>query len=188
MIKNAVRLPAVRYEEYVGAFRSLAASGRLSPIWASVADAAVCPAELPAAEVVSPGLALFAAPSPLASQPAVPPGDPERFSLPWEELCEHASGLGEIERRCLEILLTRALRPAEALLTYPLERLFSAAELAVLPPPFREASPVPAPRVTLPPDRGAHYQGYVCVILKLTRLCNLRCVYCHDWRSGPDQS
>ena len=25
------------------------------------------------------------------------------------------------------------------------------------------------------------------LIIKATRLCNLRCAYCHDWRSGPDQ-
>jgi uncharacterized protein len=25
------------------------------------------------------------------------------------------------------------------------------------------------------------------IIMKATRLCNLRCVYCHSWRSGPNQ-
>jgi uncharacterized protein len=30
--------------------------------------------------------------------------------------------------------------------------------------------------------------SYVSLILKPTRLCNLRCVYCHDWRSGPNQT
>ena len=24
------------------------------------------------------------------------------------------------------------------------------------------------------------------VIMKATRLCNLRCTYCHSWRSGPE--
>jgi uncharacterized protein len=28
---------------------------------------------------------------------------------------------------------------------------------------------------------------FVTLILKGTRLCNLRCSYCHDWRSGKDQ-
>ena len=32
------------------------------------------------------------------------------------------------------------------------------------------------------------YESYICVIAKFTRLCNLRCVYCHDWRSGPGQT
>lgn len=26
------------------------------------------------------------------------------------------------------------------------------------------------------------------VIAKSTRLCNLRCTYCHSWRAGPDQT
>jgi uncharacterized protein len=28
----------------------------------------------------------------------------------------------------------------------------------------------------------------VTLIIKGTRLCNLRCTYCHDWRQGPDQT
>jgi uncharacterized protein len=28
----------------------------------------------------------------------------------------------------------------------------------------------------------------LALIVKATRLCNLRCAYCHDWRSGPDQT
>src|SRR5262245_24331312 len=30
--------------------------------------------------------------------------------------------------------------------------------------------------------------GFVSLIVKGTRLCNLRCTYCHDWRSGQDQT
>ena len=30
--------------------------------------------------------------------------------------------------------------------------------------------------------------GYVSLIVKATRLCNLRCNYCHDWRDGPNQT
>jgi uncharacterized protein len=33
--------------------------------------------------------------------------------------------------------------------------------------------------------RMSAYPGYLCVILKVTRLCNLRCVYCHDWSDAP---
>jgi uncharacterized protein len=29
---------------------------------------------------------------------------------------------------------------------------------------------------------------YLGLIVKATRLCNLRCTYCHDWRSGPNQT
>ncbi len=30
--------------------------------------------------------------------------------------------------------------------------------------------------------------GHLGLIVKATRLCNLRCAYCHDWRTGPDQT
>ena len=30
--------------------------------------------------------------------------------------------------------------------------------------------------------------GYIGLIAKATRSCNLRCTYCHDWKSGPDQA
>jgi uncharacterized protein len=30
--------------------------------------------------------------------------------------------------------------------------------------------------------------GSLSLIVKATRLCNLRCTYCHDWRTGPDQT
>jgi uncharacterized protein len=30
--------------------------------------------------------------------------------------------------------------------------------------------------------------GHAGLIIKGTRLCNLRCAYCHDWRAGRDQS
>jgi uncharacterized protein len=30
--------------------------------------------------------------------------------------------------------------------------------------------------------------GYLSLIVKATRLCNLRCTYCHDWRAGPNQT
>lgn len=73
-------------------------------------------------------------------------------------------------------------------LSEPLERLFSPEEAAVLRSLRQERPAVFPPRVSIGPGRAASYRGYVCVIAKLTRLCNLRCVYCHDWRSGPNQS
>jgi uncharacterized protein len=30
--------------------------------------------------------------------------------------------------------------------------------------------------------------SHLGLIVKATRLCNLRCSYCHDWRKGPDQT
>ena len=29
---------------------------------------------------------------------------------------------------------------------------------------------------------------HAALIIKATRLCNLRCTYCTDWRDGPDQT
>lgn len=69
-----------------------------------------------------------------------------------------------------------------------LERLFSAEEATVLRSLQQDWPAVLPPRVGIGPGRAASYRGYACVIAKLTRLCNLRCVYCHDWRSGPNQS
>src|SRR5262245_45276400 len=30
--------------------------------------------------------------------------------------------------------------------------------------------------------------GHLGLIVKATRLCNLRCAYCHDWRAGAGQT
>ncbi len=77
---------------------------------------------------------------------------------------------------------------SEELPVHALESLFTSEEVALLRSP-REAGPVILPpSVETGPGRAATYRGYVCVIAKLTRLCNLRCVYCHDWRSGPNQT
>lgn len=53
----------------------------------------------------------------------------------------------------------------------------------------------------LAPDEAAEYERLraepdpppgsvpvLTVIMKATRLCNLRCTYCHSWRAGPDQT
>ena len=37
------------------------------------------------------------------------------------------------------------------------------------------------------PDPAPGGQAVLTVIMKATRLCNLRCTYCHSWRSGPNQ-
>lgn len=38
------------------------------------------------------------------------------------------------------------------------------------------------------PDPEPGGQAVLTVIMKATRLCNLRCTYCHSWRSGPNQT
>ncbi len=37
----------------------------------------------------------------------------------------------------------------------------------------------------IPPEKLL--KSSITIVLKATRLCNLRCVYCHSWRSGPNQ-
>lgn len=80
----------------------------------------------------------------------------------------------------LQAVLLRALAPRQALLTVPRESLFSASELLFLPP-RAEAADLPATDLRQPPGKPVDYSGYICAILKLTRLCNLRCSYCKDW-------
>lgn len=88
------------------------------------------------------------------------------------------------DRRSLTAATTRGLSPHGAMATVPRERLFTIDEwheVASLP-----LSRTPASRVDLrqPVGRPMDYQGYLCVILKITRACNLRCTYCTDWRAG----
>lgn len=91
---------------------------------------------------------------------------------------------GNEDRAVLTACLLRALSPRSGLLTVPLRAWFNAEEtldlLAQRPPPV-------SPTVDLRQAVGAplDYRGYLCVILKITRLCNLRCVYCHDWSDSP---
>jgi uncharacterized protein len=103
-----------------------------------------------------------------------------------EELFHFASGLSPEEVLALDVLLRRAVNPFEALATWPLEAFFSNDEIAGL------GSARPAPRAgpfsfKWVPGEDADYSGYICLIVKFTRLCNLRCVYCRDWRVGPNQ-
>lgn len=94
---------------------------------------------------------------------------------PVTELWHLAQSLADPERVALDALLRRATNPFEALATWPLEELFSAEESEQLR------------AMTSDGDATAQELRFVCVIAKFTRLCNLRCSYCHDWRSGPDQ-
>ncbi len=42
-------------------------------------------------------------------------------------------------------------------------------------------------RLRAQPDPRPGRCPALTVIMKATRLCNLRCAYCHSWRTGPDQ-
>jgi len=100
-----------------------------------------------------------------------------------DTLMEFSSDLDTEAQLAIEVVLRRALTPRAALLTWPLDRLFTPEELLHLNL-GAEWHPVAehAPRM------NRLYEGYLCLILKFTRLCNLRCSYCHDWRAGRDQT
>ncbi|MEM9552956.1 MAG: radical SAM protein [Acidobacteriota bacterium] len=92
------------------------------------------------------------------------------------------------DRALFDVLVRRGLDPFEALATVPLEALFDADEQAALDA-ARRLRQRPTPRLfTWRPGQDADYGGYVGVIFKVTRWCNLRCTYCHDWRTGRDQA
>lgn len=43
-------------------------------------------------------------------------------------------------------------------------------------------------RLSAEPDPPPGGRPVLTVVMKATRLCNLRCVYCHSWREGPNQT
>jgi uncharacterized protein len=83
-------------------------------------------------------------------------------------LDEFAATLPEGERAALRALLRRAQgRPAEDVLSADEREVYD--------------------RLRKEPDPEPGGQAVLTVIMKATRLCNLRCTYCHSWRSGPNQ-
>src|ERR1044072_6234239 len=58
------------------------------------------------------------------------------------------------------------------------DEIFSAAEHEIYLRLQNETEELAQP-CALPPE--------IVVIMKATRLCNLRCTYCHAWKEGPDQ-
>jgi uncharacterized protein len=84
------------------------------------------------------------------------------------------------ERAALERALTlvngASLSAETAFLLDPPETIFSGSELEVFDRLAHDD------RAVVP---TAHATTYM--IMKSTRLCNLRCTYCHSWREGPNQ-
>ncbi|MEU6430728.1 radical SAM protein [Microbispora sp. NPDC046973] len=122
--------------------------------------------------------AALGSPGELAAALGLPPGDgdPEgQAGSAVRELWEFAASLDTPGRQALEVLVRRAVDPLRALATVPMSVFFSPAESRRL--------------VELLRARGRRAPGLlgVTVIMKLTRLCNLRCSYCHDWRAEQDQ-
>jgi len=77
-------------------------------------------------------------------------------------------------RAALRLLLERAVPRREDLA--PAESIFTADEAEVYE------------RLCEEPEPQAGGTPVLTVIMKATRLCNLRCVYCHSWRTGPNQT
>lgn len=107
--------------------------------------------------------------------------DPESTAA---SLTDRYHALSPPDARVFGVALVRALAPRGALATVPRGNWFSPSEIGVI-----DAMEVPSPsgtRVDLlqAPGQAIDYRGYLCAIVKLTRACNLRCSYCHDWREG----
>lgn len=77
------------------------------------------------------------------------------------------------DRIALAALVLRALSPLDALRLQPLGQLFSETQAVAL-------------NALMQAPRGPVRSMAVTGILKVTRRCNLRCTYCHDWRAGAD--
>jgi uncharacterized protein len=94
--------------------------------------------------------------------------DTETIARAAERLKAFGTTLSPREQAALRLLVSRASNPPRAVLTR--------AEAAEYERLAAEPDPPPggAPALTL--------------IMKATRLCNLRCTYCHSWRAGPNQT
>lgn len=90
------------------------------------------------------------------------------------------------KRAGIETALMRACAPRAAMMTVPPEQLFDAAERQHIPDLAGEDESLPTIDLRQKVGRPIDYRGYLCVILKVTRLCNLRCTYCKDWSAQAD--
>ncbi|WP_162802808.1 radical SAM/SPASM domain-containing protein [Ornithinimicrobium avium] len=94
-----------------------------------------------------------------------------------QSLAGLADTLPDAERELLYPAVLAQLDPADRLrASSDSTQLFNPAELRLVE--RLDAVPVEVP----PRGRG------LTLIVKGTRLCNLRCSYCNDWRAGPDQT
>jgi uncharacterized protein len=101
---------------------------------------------------------------------------------------EANSGRVTDERAAVTSVILRGVAPRSALGTVPRPLLFTAEELEYIEQYPQYETPVDPVNLLQPVGRPLDYAGYLCAIVKLTRLCNLRCTYCHDWRAGRDST
>lgn len=112
---------------------------------------------------------------------ALPPGlsvaDAAALAAARERLSGFAAQLNARERVTLQALVDLATgeAPFRELAALPPEAVLTPQEQAYLR--RLEAEPVPEPGL----------RPLVSVVMKGTRLCNLRCTYCNYWREGPNQ-
>jgi uncharacterized protein len=113
------------------------------------------------------------------------PRDPEQAGVPLStlerlggRLEDFATGLSEREQAALYGLLRAASgdAPLDVLGAEPPEAVLSPDEIAVFEALRDE-----------PPPAGPALRPFLVLVMKATRLCNLRCTYCHFWRAGPNQ-
>lgn len=91
-------------------------------------------------------------------------------------IAEFASGLSVDEREAFESILGSRNSALAALGGIPAEQILTVEELEI----FRDLlSRAPTARRELP--------SQVVLIMKATRLCNLRCTYCRSWSVNPNQ-
>ncbi|MGQ0699908.1 MAG: radical SAM protein [Panacagrimonas sp.] len=100
-------------------------------------------------------------------------------------ISEAFSHLPERDRSEIEAVLLRATAPRAAMTTVPERTLFEIEESRCLPKPAGDSATIPAIDLRQLVGQPINYRGYLCVILKVTRLCNLRCIYCNDWSDQP---
>ncbi len=112
-----------------------------------------------------------------AVRPGLPNADVAALAAARERLSGFAAGLDTRERVALQALIDLATGDAafRELAAEPPEAVLTERERDYLQ--RLEAEPVPAPGL----------RPVVSVVMKGTRLCNLRCTYCNYWREGPNQ-
>ncbi len=112
------------------------------------------------------------------STDALPPITPQAVASAGRRLDEFGAELNDAEHRLLEQLIDNSML-STALLelrSRPAEDLFTPEEIELI-------------KLQLASDTGnpGRLRSSLNVVMKATRLCNLRCTYCNYWADGPGQ-
>ena len=175
-------------------FKEFARRSPAKTVWSTIQARARDP-QLPDHALVASKLSVLVSPQRLAqSMAAVAPrvrmiqtdrGPSLEVDTAASELWEFAGTLSDQQREALDILLLRALHAPMALSTWPREAIFDESECELLERlESRAVRALSNGQTSSFLHWATDYQGYACIIVKVTRLCNLRCDYCHDWRAG----